>query len=105
MDFSKAFNRVSHNIVVRKLIDIVDSSILPTICSFLSNRLHVTKVDGVLSEERHVTCGVPQGTKLGPLLFLTLVNDLLADYPYTWNSYLTVPQYQNKKINVNEWLY
>ena len=43
---------------------------------YLSNRTQQTRVEGALSESRLVKCGVPQGSILGPLLFLVYINDM-----------------------------
>lgn len=44
--------------------------------SYLTNRTQVTKINGAISDERVIKCGVPQGTVLGPILFLLYVNNL-----------------------------
>ena len=46
--------------------------------SYLTGRNQVVDIDGVYSEPREVTCGVPQGSILGPLLFLVYVNDMVS---------------------------
>ncbi|CAH1250897.1 Hypp8934 [Branchiostoma lanceolatum] len=75
-DFTRAFDRVHHLTAVAKLLDLgVRRSIIPWVCAFLSNRQQRVKYQQVLSEWETLTCGVPQGTKLGPLVFLTLIND------------------------------
>ena len=65
IDFAKAFDRVNHNVVDRKLIKYgVQSSVLPTICSFLSNRKQAVKFGASTSCDLELTSGVSQGQNL-----------------------------------------
>ena len=85
IDFTKAFDRVNHTIVIQKLLDLgVRSSVVPIVCSFLTTRTQNTKLNGHISATRTITCGVPQGAKLGPILFLMLVNDAAIDCCRRW---------------------
>ena len=78
LDFSKAFDCINLNILVTKLVNLgVRKSILPWICSFLSDRKQRVKLGNSVSEWATVNAGVSQGTKLGPILFLVMVNDLI----------------------------
>ena len=64
VDFSKAFDRINHNILIKKFPSLgVRESLVPWICSFLSNRCQAVKVDWFLSEWVPINGGVPQGTK------------------------------------------
>ena len=77
LDFSKAFDTVDHDILLFKLshYGIRDNALL-WFKSYLSNRNQFVTYDGVRSSLKTIKCGVPQGSILGPLLFLIYINDL-----------------------------
>ena len=73
-DVQKAFDSVNHEILCSKLKRM---GINPSwIKSYLSNWQQHVSVDGISSEFQNITCGVPQGSLLGPLLYLCYSNDM-----------------------------
>ena len=79
IDLQKAFDTVDHSILENKLKAIgLDGNAIAWFDAYLTNRMQVTDVGGIFSDPRVVPCGVPQGSILGPLLFLIYVNDMEA---------------------------
>lgn len=77
LDLKKAFDTVSIDILLKKLDFIgIKGNLLDIIKSYLSNRQQMTKVQNQYSKKRPVVLGVPQGSILGPLLFILYVNDI-----------------------------
>ena len=92
LDFSKAFDRINLNVLITKLIDMgFRRSLIPWLCDFLSDRRQRVKLGESISEWAQVNSGVPQGTKLGPILFLVMVNDLITLESDDWKYWTILP--------------
>ena len=77
VDFRKAFDLVDHGLLLEKLSYYKCSETFITLMkSYLANRTQVVSVNGKLSNATEINCGLPQGSILGPLLFLGFMKDL-----------------------------
>lgn len=77
IDLKKAFDTVSHSLLLAKLKNIgISGSAYALLESYLSNRIQIVKIGNICSSPRKIECGIPQGSILGPLLFLIYVNNI-----------------------------
>ena len=80
LDFAKAFDKVDHGVLLHKLKQLgITGKLVNWLLSFLSDRNHFVRIPGGVSSDGSVLSGVPQGTVLGPLLFLILLSDISSD--------------------------
>ena len=120
LDISKAFDRVWHKGLLFKLkSNGVEGNIYNLIESFLSNRLQRVVLNGQNSKWEKISAGVPQGSILGPLLFLIYINDisenlesnvkLFADdtsiYSVVFDPNLSAIKLNNDLLKIQQWAY
>ena len=80
LDFAKAFDKVSHQNLINKLYSVgIQNKTLKWISAFLTDRTQQVVVNGEVSHVGQVTSGVPQGSVLGPSLFLVYINNIPDD--------------------------
>ena len=77
IDLRKAFDTVSHPILIKKLYAYgIRGNVLELCTSYLKNRTQFVVYDGVKSYTKSIDCAVPQGSILGPLFFIVFMNDI-----------------------------
>ena len=100
VDFSKAFNRIDHSVIITKLSDLgVPGWLLRLIASFLEGRSMVVRYKGKSSKSVYLPGGGPQGTLLGLFLFIILINDMGFEDQYNNMGEISTCKKRLRKIN------
>ena len=102
LDVKKAFDTVDHHLLLSKMPNYFKfhPSAIELMSSYLSSRKQCVKTNGVISNNRSVTSGVPQGSVLGPLLFIMYINDLASKFPcYLFADDCIIEQYGETAVS------
>ena len=77
LDMNKVFDTIDYHILLNKLYAYgIRGKVLEWFHSYLFNRSQYAIYDDIQSETHHIKCGVPQGSIIGPLLFIIYINDI-----------------------------
>ena len=103
LDLSKAFDTVNHKILLNKLEKYgIRGNSLTLIRSYLTNRKQTVHINNTYSLQQTLTCGVPQGSILGPLLFSIYINDLPKASKFETRLYADDTALMLSEVKINE---
>ena len=100
VDLQKVFETLNHTVLLQKMEYIgFKESVIKWLQSYLSNRKSFVTLENVFSDVGLINCGVPQGSILGPLLFLIYVNDLTQVSNETGSYFYADDTFKTKDFN------